>query len=345
MGCPVNITETVIFNGGKPVKILKTTREDNCVNQVRGQISLMELRKHLLAISQDRSKDYQRKVQQIKFEQKALLKKQALERAQKKLQQTTDVLNQDMNSNRSKPNSSLSVKSQTEKEEKQNRPLSRSQADSGVDRTRRDAFLLRFKPGGDYLDKVITESNLFSEMGKHASDPFWKELASMSLTPMVKVGLGELLTFDFVAPCFEHRKPKRGEDPDKYSSMSFYGDVRFDFKQFGTDDETLKKRKPLQFCLKTCHVIGFYLQHLHGFELLKMKVDFYRDEFGEIWLMQADNIFVRKHRPVFAGKGTKVADFVLTYMNELQKAEEKKRKEEEREERKRKESLKPSSDV
>lgn len=51
MGCPINIKETVIFSGGKPVKVIKTTKDDNCVNQVRGGFSLMELRKHLLYIS------------------------------------------------------------------------------------------------------------------------------------------------------------------------------------------------------------------------------------------------------------------------------------------------------
>ena len=65
-----------------------------------------------------------------------------------------------------------------------------------------------------------------------------------------------------------------------------------------------------------CHIIGFYLKHLHGFELIKMKVDFYQDEFGGICLMQAADIFVRSQRHVPAGKGTKVADFVLTYMEE-----------------------------
>ena len=56
--------------------------------------------------------------------------------------------------------------------------------------------------------------------------------------------------------------------------MSFYGQVHYNFRQFGTDDESLKKEKPLQYCLKMCHIMGFYLQRVHGFEILKMKVDF-----------------------------------------------------------------------
>jgi len=46
-GCPINIPETVIFNNAKPFKVIKTTREDACVNQVKGSMSLLELRKFL----------------------------------------------------------------------------------------------------------------------------------------------------------------------------------------------------------------------------------------------------------------------------------------------------------
>jgi len=62
MGCPLNITETVLFSNGKPIKLIKMTKEDGCVNQVRGAMSLLELRKLLLNLSIERSKDYARKV-------------------------------------------------------------------------------------------------------------------------------------------------------------------------------------------------------------------------------------------------------------------------------------------
>ena len=32
LGCPINVTETVIFKNGKAIKVLKTTREDGLVN-------------------------------------------------------------------------------------------------------------------------------------------------------------------------------------------------------------------------------------------------------------------------------------------------------------------------
>ena len=86
--------------------------------------------------------------------------------------------------------------------------------------------------------------------------------------------------------------------------MSFYGKVHYNFQQFNSDDEVLKKKAPLQYCIKMCHIMGFYLQRVHGFEILQMKVDFNQDEFGEIWLMQVNNLFVRKARHVPTDKGS-----------------------------------------
>ena len=47
-GCILNIPETVLFSNGKPVQVIKTSRDDSCVNNVRGGMSLNELRKYLL---------------------------------------------------------------------------------------------------------------------------------------------------------------------------------------------------------------------------------------------------------------------------------------------------------
>ena len=93
--------------------------------------------------------------------------------------------------------------------------------------------------------------------------------------------------------------------------MSFYGKVKFDFKQFGSNNKILKKEKPLQYCIKMCHIMGYYLQHLHGLDLLKMHVDFNQDEFGEIWLMNVDKILIRQTRSVPTDNGTQLADYVI----------------------------------
>ena len=52
-----------------------------------------------------------------------------------------------------------------------------------------------------------------------------------------------------------------------------------------------------------------------------MKVDFNQDEFGEFWLMNVDNLFVRKLRNVPSDNGTQLADYVLIRMQEMEKLE------------------------
>ena len=66
----------------------------------------------------------------------------------------------------------------------------------------------------------------------------------------------------------------------------------------------LRKERPLQYCIKMCHIMGFYLQNVHGYDLLTMKVDFNQDEFGEIWLMNVQDMCVRKSRYVPSDNGT-----------------------------------------
>lgn len=83
LGCPINITETVIFQNGRGVKVIKTTREDGLVNQIKGATGdLLETRKYLASLCNERNKEYTRKLQQLKFEHAALMKKKALEKAQ-----------------------------------------------------------------------------------------------------------------------------------------------------------------------------------------------------------------------------------------------------------------------
>ena len=82
---------------------------------------------------------------------------------------------------------------------------------------------MRFKKGSKYVDKVLPEPNIMSELEKRAQSAYWQELESISLTPNAKVGLGVLFTFEFVAPCFEDKTAKSPKEAQKLGKMSFYG--------------------------------------------------------------------------------------------------------------------------
>ena len=58
-----------------------------------------------------------------------------------------------------------------------------------------------------------------------------------------------------------------------------------------------------------------------------MKVDFNQDEFGEIWLMHVEKLYVRKERKVPTDDGNKLADFVLSQMESQAKVDEARKKE------------------
>lgn len=121
---------------------------------------------------------------------------------------------------------------------------------------------------------MIIENDINRELEHSSKSSLWKELTSISLTPNAAKGIGKLFTFEFIAPCFETEKPKSQHDAKKKAKMSYYGRVKFDFAQFGPDDK-LRKQSPLQYCIKMCHIIGFYVQGVHGYEVMKMKVDFH----------------------------------------------------------------------
>ena len=62
LGCPINVPSTVLFNNGKPAKLIKTTYDDGCVNQVKAQLAtLSDMRKTLSTLAYQRDKDYSRK--------------------------------------------------------------------------------------------------------------------------------------------------------------------------------------------------------------------------------------------------------------------------------------------
>ena len=66
---------------------------------------------------------------------------------------------------------------------------------------------------------------------------------------------------------------------------------------------------------------------------MKMKIDFNKDEFGEIWLMNVDKLIVRQSRRVPNDNGTQLADYILNTMYQIQAKEQKTQKEKDKKER------------
>lgn len=73
------------------------------------------------------------------------------------------------------------------------------------------------------------------------------------------------------------------------------------------------KTKPTIYCHRICHKIGYYLQQVHGLDLVRMRVDFQRDEFGKIHLFGVDELLIRQGRfvPRKDDNNMMLADFIM----------------------------------
>jgi hypothetical protein len=58
-GCEVNVPETVMFKDGRPSKVIRT-ESNGFVTTVKTQLTLSELKKHLLGAILDRNREVQR---------------------------------------------------------------------------------------------------------------------------------------------------------------------------------------------------------------------------------------------------------------------------------------------
>jgi hypothetical protein len=58
---------------------------------------------------------------------------------------------------------------------------------------------------------------------------------------VAKFGLGTLISFEFLAPCF-------GDNLKDQKMLQYYGKIKFDFRQFGDDEAALQKTKPTLYC-------------------------------------------------------------------------------------------------
>lgn len=139
--------------------------------------------------------------------------------------------------------------------------------------------------------RVLSDTEFINEFKRSKSNPFWQTIQSIQTTIKTKLGLGKPFTFTFNAPCYK-RDSVSGNVVQCYD-----GEIEFDFKQFGINNDTLlMQHSPVAYCLKVCHKIGFYLMKIHDKQLLRMKVEFYQDDHGRIWLFNCLDIWIRTIR-------------------------------------------------
>ena len=108
--------------------------------------------------------------------------------------------------------------------------------------------------------------------------------------PSSKVGIGKVISFDFIANGFDKKLNEVNRHRPDYHAKH-----KFDYKSYLQGDRTEKElmtQNPTLYCLMVCNKIGLYLSVVHGILLKRMSVEFSIDEFGLIWLLGASNIVV-----------------------------------------------------
>ena len=108
------------------------------------------------------------------------------------------------------------------------------------------------------------------------NDDYWTRVELIHTTVKSKIGIGEPITINFFAPINE-AKPN--------------DEIEYDYKtQFPHDYYMIYNNREEAYCYKECLKYCDYISKVKGYEILRMKVEFIKDENGFIWLFYARNI-------------------------------------------------------
>jgi len=109
-----------------------------------------------------------------------------------------------------------------------------------------------------------------------------------------RIGCGTPIVVKFYAP-LDHLNPD--------------AEIVYDFKSFGSEIDLIRNGDDYTYCLVQCYKMCYYIQKMHQTEVLKMKVEFTKDENGSVrlWkkLISIDlvNLRVRDRLALMQGQG------------------------------------------
>ena len=138
----------------------------------------------------------------------------------------------------------------------------------------RDLALIRFNENENA--QVVNENQFLKIFLLRNNDPFWKTIDYVQTNVKSQVGIGTPIVIKFYADLEPKNKDNR---------------LSYNHSKFGKESEI---KNELIYCLKQCYKICEHIQRVHMFEILKMRVQFMKDDDGKIWLNYARDIVARK---------------------------------------------------
>lgn len=77
-------------------------------------------------------------------------------------------------------------------------------------------------------------------------------------------------------------------------------EIDYDYKSLPADIDLLAHGEDMVYARKQCLKYCYYIQKVHGYEVLKMRADFFKDANGTIWFFYAHDIEWRESMKVNA---------------------------------------------
>jgi len=134
----------------------------------------------------------------------------------------------------------------------------------------------------DFSSKLLTEPEFIKFMMNRPSDKQWKNIEYIQSYITCGKMLASIFNFEYNAE-INFKKP--------YETL-YYSIANF------KEDEILKNANTAEYANKIFNKIGYYLSKVHDIELLSMKTTFLQDDSHNLWLLMADNIFIRENKNI-----------------------------------------------
>jgi len=151
----------------------------------------------------------------------------------------------------------------------------------------RNAFITKIDPETGHTEPnsqclILNENRFNKEVTDHSriNDPYWLRVEIIHTIVKSRIGIGAPIYIDFFAPINE-AKPSE--------------EIDYTYKGKLTEYDLISKGQEEAYCQKQCLKYCYYISKVKGIEVLKMRVEFLKDENGFIWLFYARDISCRKN--------------------------------------------------
>jgi hypothetical protein len=156
---------------------------------------------------------------------------------------------------------------------------------------------------------ILSNREFNTIFSKRENDKFWSSVAYVQANVKSKIGIGKRINFLFLYDM--ELRPQENENPNDVQYRSIkqmgpkhgqplkeYEDINFLEHQVDELDDLNEQELCYQYCLR----MSYYLQKVHGVEILKMKTEFTLDDDGVLLFTYANDISARFKKSIVSNQ-------------------------------------------